>query len=155
MVSTLHRSVKQSVASASPDRHDMACVGKASGNDPRVGARALPDRWSRPSGDGDVICTCSGDDFCVCRAKPQRYSTGASGRSDAVQADLARGVDTAKGPCYQNAKQVLVGQQRRIDAYEFRSKISRVEGREISSFEQARSEKRRGGRQRRKRRNSV
>ena len=23
----------------------MACVGKASGNDPRVGARALPDLW--------------------------------------------------------------------------------------------------------------
>ena len=28
----------------------------ASVNVPGVGARALPDQWSRPSGDKDVIC---------------------------------------------------------------------------------------------------
>ena len=53
---------------ARPSRYDVC--GKASGNydDQQVRARALQDRWSRPSGNGDVICTCSGDDFCVGRA---------------------------------------------------------------------------------------
>ena len=56
MVSTLHRSAKRPAASSWPDRHDGVCVGMASVNVPGVGARALPDQWSRPSGDKDVIC---------------------------------------------------------------------------------------------------
>ena len=57
------------MASASPDCHHMVSVGKASGNDPQVGAWALLDRWSGPSGDGDVICTGSGNDFECAGAK--------------------------------------------------------------------------------------
>ena len=65
------------MASASPDRHNMTCVVKASGNDPRVGVRAHQNRWTRLSGDGDVICTCSSDDFCACRAEAQHRGKGA------------------------------------------------------------------------------
>ena len=59
-------------------------------------------------------------------------------------------MDRNKGPCYQNAKQARVGRKRQVNAYEFGSEISRVKGRDASSFEKARREKQRGGRQRRK-----
>ena len=60
-----------------PSRYDV--FWKASGNDDdqQVRARALQDRWSRPSGDGDVICTCSGDDFCVGRANAKHWGSRA------------------------------------------------------------------------------
>ena len=69
---------------------------------------------------GDVICTCSGEHFCVCRALRAKAQLRGKQAKLCCLAWLSKGFGHGQEAIScQNAKQARVGRKRRIDAYEF------------------------------------